>query len=111
MIQIDIEKTDRKYSVQASGHANAGPYGSDLVCCALSTLMQALELNYPGNSTRRNNSIAICIDEPTERDKAVMDAFTFAMEYLSIDYPDNISIKKIEQRGEKTKSNIDNETI
>lgn len=39
---IKITYNPRKWILDVEGHAEAGPYGQDLVCCAVSVLVQTL---------------------------------------------------------------------
>nr|DAQ77396.1 MAG TPA: YsxB-like protein [Caudoviricetes sp.] len=40
---IEIVYNPDALTVEATGHAGAAPYGQDMVCCAISVLMQTLE--------------------------------------------------------------------
>lgn len=40
---IEIVYNPDELTVEATGHAGAAPYGRDMVCCAVSVLMQTLE--------------------------------------------------------------------
>lgn len=40
---IEIVYDPDTLTVEATGHAGAAPYGQDMVCCAVSVLMQTLE--------------------------------------------------------------------
>ena len=42
MIQICYVRNGNTYRLEVSGHAGAAPIGEDLVCCAVSTLVQTL---------------------------------------------------------------------
>ena len=41
---IEIVYDPDELTVEATGHAGAAPYGQDMVCCAVSVLMQTLEV-------------------------------------------------------------------
>lgn len=49
MIDVCFLKKDKTISAQFTGHANAGAMGSDLVCCAVSTLFYTLAHALDGN--------------------------------------------------------------
>ena len=42
MIKVEMMQTDKGYSVAASGHADYAPKGQDIVCAAVSVLLQTL---------------------------------------------------------------------
>ena len=42
MIKVEMMQTDKGYSVAASGHAGYAPKGQDIVCAAVSVLLQTL---------------------------------------------------------------------
>lgn len=44
MVMIHLEKISDRYNIWASGHANAAENGKDIVCAAVSTLIQSFIL-------------------------------------------------------------------
>lgn len=39
MIKYKITKSDNSYKIEVSGHANQNPYGQDIVCASVSTML------------------------------------------------------------------------
>ena len=39
MIKYKITKSDDEYKIEVKGHANQNPYGSDIVCASVSTML------------------------------------------------------------------------
>ena len=40
MIEIKLVERDHRYTIKATGHAEYAPHGQDIVCAAVSTLLQ-----------------------------------------------------------------------
>lgn len=54
---IEIVYNPDELTVEATGHAGAAPYGQDMVCCAVSVLMQTLEA-----TGRRVGAVKSCME-------------------------------------------------
>lgn len=44
MIKITVDKKSGHMQITADGHANSAPYGSDIICAAVSVIMQTAAL-------------------------------------------------------------------
>ena len=102
-----VWKTGRNdYTVKAEGHAGAGAYGSDILCAAVSVLMQTLAnevenaakggIVAKGNVERGNGWMKIEVT-PFARTEDMVDAWVNfvkdGLDAIAQDYPDNVNLK------------------
>lgn len=100
MIGIEIKENSSKLFIEASGHALSDTKGKDLVCCGISVLLQALELNLPEYSKRGEGYQRIEVDDPTEEQRIIFGAFVDPIIMYAKDFPENILLKNIQFGGE-----------
>ena len=94
-----IEITRHKSGISVKGHANYAEYGRDIVCSAVSVLVQTLiqsvenltadKITYdmqPGN-------VNIKLFSLSDQTKVLIDAFFIGIEGISKAYPDNVILK------------------
>ena len=60
MIKVEMMQTDKGYSVAASGHAGYAPKGQDIVCAAVSVLLQTLA-NKVEDAARQKQLESSCV--------------------------------------------------
>lgn len=101
MIKIEMMDTDKGYSLAASGHAGYAPAGQDIVCAAVSCLMQTLAY-----SAAEDEHTSSCIyqgkDGPvvsveTGNSVLMRDKFELVadgLDLLAEQYPENVNFKK-----------------
>lgn len=102
-----VWKTGRNdYTVKAEGHAGAGAYGSDILCAAVSVLMQTLAnevenaakggIVAKGNVERGHGWMKIEVT-PFARTEDMVDAWVNfvkdGLDAIAQDYPDNVNLK------------------
>lgn len=100
MITIEIKEDNDRLFLEASGHALSDTKGKDLICCGISVLLQAMELNFPEYSKRGEGYQRIEVKEPTEEQKIVWDAYIDPVIMFAKDFPENIFLKNIQFGGE-----------
>jgi uncharacterized protein YsxB (DUF464 family) len=101
VIEVRFPLTHRnQQQFKVSGHGEAGPKGSDLVCSAVSTLVLTMlgglesELGavIRGEVTPGNCDVTIEVPEPQAHSlRQVVGVFRFGFKRLAESYPDNIS--------------------
>ena len=60
MIKVEMTQTDKGYSAAASGHAGYAPKGQDIVCAAVSVLLQTLA-NKVEDAAREGQLLSSCV--------------------------------------------------
>ena len=100
MITIEITEDNDRLFLEASGHALSDTKGKDLICCGISVLLQAMELNFPEYSKRGDGYQRIEVKEPTAEQKIVWDAYIDPIIMFAKDFPENIFLKNIQFGGE-----------
>ncbi|MGN1014280.1 MAG: ribosomal-processing cysteine protease Prp [Butyricicoccus sp.] len=94
MIVITVSDTE----ITVTGHACCAPRGQDIVCAAVSALVQclvrALDVLTPGRAECRANpgDAAITIRHPSEDTQLLTDAFRIGIADIAAAYPDNVSL-------------------
>lgn len=105
MIKIEMMDTDKGYSLAASGHAGYAPEGQDIVCAAVSVLVQTLA-NKVDAAARSGRLLASCVQhgetfvvqalpKPGPNNLMVASWFDFVEEglrALAEAYPDNVEL-------------------
>jgi uncharacterized protein YsxB (DUF464 family) len=103
MIDVCILKKDNTISAQFTGHANAGARGSDLVCCAVSTLFYTLAHALDGNKhmldefsvedeSGKGEIICTFKSEYEANIECICDTILIGLYALKTNYPDKIKI-------------------
>lgn len=105
MIKIEMMDTDKGYSLAASGHAGYAPAGQDIVCAAVSVLVQTLA-NKVDAAARSGRLLTSCVQHgetfvvqalPKPGPNALMVASWFdfveeGLRALAEAYPDNVEL-------------------
>lgn len=98
---IEIVYNPDELTVEATGHAGAAPYGQDMVCCAVSVLMQTLEATgrrvgvvkssiAPGNATVQILPYPLQWMEAEQRVEAIVDG----LREVARSYPQYVCIRR-----------------
>lgn len=99
MIKYSVTKSNNQYKIEVFGHANQNPYGSDIVCASVSTmLIMTLNLLEKLNLNSYNNTLPVCeegkflVDINMKNDTAIkiLDNLKESLDMLAITYPKNI---------------------
>lgn len=102
MIQIQIQKNEQHNIdfIHVSGHANYAEYGKDIVCAAVSTLLQVVgytlaeredsiaSLDFEKSGT---GTIAIC--NPTRESYLIAGVFENGAEMLAEQFPEHVQLE------------------
>lgn len=103
MIKYKIVKDNRNYKIEVKGHANQNPYGSDIVCASVSTmlvmtinLLERLNLNCCNVSKPvfEEGYASIHIDCSNDTAVKILDNLKDSLDMLTITYPKNIKSEK-----------------
>ena len=101
MTKIEIKyQVDNVEEIVAKGHSNFAPFGTDIVCAGISTLLQTAVLSI---KTMFNYDIAEILKEglivlklPSDAQvQIVIKAILIGLKDIATDYPKNINIKEI----------------
>lgn len=84
-----------KTNLTIRGHAGSGPYGQDLVCCAVSALTLTLAVNL-----KQKEQAVICLQPgdteifsaPTPEAEQVFDCIWKGFEVFAQMFPENVSV-------------------
>lgn len=93
---IEVAVSDDRITV--TGHSGYAPPGQDIVCSAVSVLIQTLvftiEQNDPGAITYRLHpgDTEVSITHPSELTKTLVDAFFIGVNAVADAYPENVKI-------------------
>lgn len=101
MIIITIEETHDHIAVECLGHANYNAIGQDIVCSAVSTLLQTLaysleELtNDKTNVTLKSGKSFVAVYKPSSKSQLLVDSFFIGCRELANVYSDYVEVSKI----------------
>ena len=101
MIKVLIKSEENKFkSLEVKGHANAGPYGEDLVCAAVSAILTG-----GFNNISDINSFDVKLDEGhayleakepiSSHDEIVIEAILSGLKTIEESNPKNIKIQNL----------------
>lgn len=87
-------------SLEINGHANAGPYGHDLVCAAVSGVVfggiNNLQGKYQIKQNEKSGSLEMkCSDCVNEHDQIVIETILAQLQAIARDNPKNVKISVI----------------
>lgn len=88
-----------KYYIKVEGHSGYDAIGKDIVCAAISTLIEAT-YNYliaTGNNTRKKEDDALYVIDNyvvNEAGKQIFDSYRLMIKDLAKQYPDYIKIEE-----------------
>ena len=103
MIKIAVNRLNNKIvELDIKGHANSGPYGSDLVCAAVSAVAigglnnllnpQAYEIKISEGHIH-----VVLIDKSNEHDEIVIETIVKSLETIEIDNKKYVLIQNLEK--------------
>lgn len=94
MIDIKIQKSGKTLSISAIGHADYAPYGSDIVCAGVSSVILGLCAALPKDTLRTEISsgqaFIRCSD--TRDCRAYFRVVIKTLELIAAEYPENIKL-------------------
>jgi uncharacterized protein YsxB (DUF464 family) len=100
MVKVEFNLSNN-YSFRVTGHAEAGPYGQDLVCAAVtgivSGMLNVLDARYGDEVAIVVNENEIKINANTSSQEMFQDLETLLLQLqtLELQYPKNINIKEV----------------
>lgn len=95
MIRLTSRINRDQIRIRISGHAGAGPHGYDLVCAAVSTLTQSLEINAERAETFDKAGLSEIEMPYCITNLVLYKSYLRSMRVLADQYPDNITIGDI----------------
>lgn len=105
MITVKLFRTDGAITeVRASGHSGYAEYGNDIVCAAVSTLVQTACLaiteligDIPYKTDEKNALFAFSIPKVSDRHDidVILNAMLAGLKNLSSGYPQNIKLEEV----------------
>lgn len=100
MIKIDVKRSRDHIAVSCVGHANYNTVGQDIVCAAISSLLQTLcysleELTQNNvNVCLKSGNSLIAIYKPTSKSQLLVDSFFIGCREIANVYSDYVEISK-----------------
>lgn len=100
MIKITIKETHDHIAVQCLGHANYNVIGQDIICSAVSGLLQTLyysieELTQDNvNACLESGNASIEIYKPTLKSQLLVDSFFIGCREIASAYSDYVKVTK-----------------
>lgn len=103
MIKYKITNSDFEYKIEVKGHANQNPYGSDIVCASVSTmLIMTVNLIEKLGLQSCNVTKPICdeglflinINKSNDTAIKILDNLKESLDMLAMTYPKNIKNEK-----------------
>lgn len=103
MIKYKVTRSNDEYKIEVRGHANQNPYGSDIVCASVSTmliltlnLMEKLELQSCNNTNPICDEGKFLININLSNDTAIkiLNNLEESLDMLAMTYPKNIKSDK-----------------
>lgn len=110
MLTVTFHRDSRKRlsSIFALGHANAGDYGRDIVCAAVSAILQAARLGLesyakidPG-AVQSSGGLSLTIPETAREDagvKAIVATAEISIEQIARQYPEHVAVTQTSEIG------------
>ncbi len=101
MIQIDFTEDDDCVGLRVAGHSDLADKGSDIVCSAVSALIQTfaggveseLQAVLSGNLDAGNCNLRVCVPESRKQAlKAVFKVFKFGFRKIAGSYPEQVKL-------------------
>ena len=101
MIQVDFTDDGNTVSLRVTGHSGLADKGSDIVCSAVSALIQTfaggveseLQAALSGNLDSGNCNIRVQVGEDQKQAlKAVFDVFKFGFRKIAKSYPGQVKL-------------------
>ncbi len=107
MIEVRIRIGNGVYTVEAEGHALFGKNGNDIVCAAVSVLLQNWLLSERElceaavSGTQKNGEFRAVLNGPGEREKLLLESLILGMTVLKNQHPERIKVKVEENHGKR----------
>lgn len=97
MISIKYYKKDNEIWLRSVGHAGYAEYGRDIVCSAISTLLQTLAINLENryeNTVCNIDSGYMFIHSFGEKAEEILDILLMGIEAVAEEYPSFVSLTR-----------------
>jgi hypothetical protein len=106
MIRARIERDEEGKIVRicADGHALFGEKGKDIVCAAVSALLQTAawgikkKLKAPSSICIKEGSLSLEIEEPSEKTQAVLEVTLFGLRRIATQYG-RVLVQEVRRSG------------
>lgn len=98
MTRIEYTRSSEGLHIRAKGHAGYGVYGTDIVCAAISTLLQSLTEYALESSVLEVVSLTLNegdADITIKGDSECFDMTIIGLEMIAETYPDNVKMADI----------------
>lgn len=102
MVKIEITKQHNTFQkLIMKGHANAGEYGSDLVCAALSGIISGALNAFSQKDEKAfnlqigDNIVSIEVIAPTAETNLLMEMLVVQLKTIAQEHPKNVKIKEV----------------
>lgn len=97
MIEIRLIVSPNSFAIEAKGHALFDTNGKDLVCCAVSTLLQSWQLSTQGLlgievDVLKDKDFFRGTAKRTDKSQLLFDSMSISLKMLAEQYPKNIKI-------------------
>jgi len=100
MIQVKIKQVSGLQTIKISGHAEAGPYGHDLVCAAVSALSAQLSASLSdAYITDDGMTVFFKLNSFDAGDVRIVLGFKEVIKQMVSQYPDNIRLIASDEDG------------
>ncbi len=107
-VTFNRDSRQRLSSIFASGHANAGEYGEDIVCAAVSAILQAARLGLEAyakidaGALQSSGELRMTIPEASRDDaavKAIVATAELSVEQIARQYPGHVAVTQASEIG------------
>ena len=93
MIQATLKRSQKQVNISISGHAGFAPYGKDIVCSAVSVLMQHTASHLSkANVIDDGKHYELTADIQNDIDEAFVSALQDTLSLIAGSYPKNFSL-------------------
>ncbi|WP_027063118.1 ribosomal-processing cysteine protease Prp [Mesoplasma seiffertii] len=103
MVKINLKVINNKIEkIQISGHANAGNYGNDLVCAAITGIvsgaMNAFDINHKTDvemQVLENKIIIEVVNLNNDELQTMLKMLQIQLDTIAVQYPKNVELKEV----------------
>lgn len=96
MINVSVEITNKSFTIVCKGHANYADVGQDIVCSAVSSVVQyivyTLAYKYDTDFEIKDGFLAFCLPKYKKADRVWLISFIECLNSIKNQYPDNIDL-------------------
>ncbi len=94
MIDVKITRVHKTLTLCAIGHANHAPFGADIVCAGVSSLVLGLSAALGANDSHSEISSgrAVIRSKDTRNARSCFKLVQKALELIATEYPENVKI-------------------